>query len=102
MIARKCDRCGEFYEKSRSVITFSTLVDPGSKFDLCPNCTADFKLWIKNKGSVVEVVRCKDCKYCDGDDNCDEPVRWCEKIKGEEFFVTDNFFCSSGERKEAE
>ena len=56
-------------------------------------------------GQMIEdtpdIVRCKDCKYCDGDDNCDEPVRWCEKRKGEEFFVTDEFFCAVGERKES-
>ena len=48
---------------------------------------------------VVEVVRCKDCKYCDGDDNCDDQPRWCERSKGKEFFVADNDYCSRGERK---
>ena len=59
MIARKCDRCGDFYEmdSERSVITFSMPGKQDERFDLCPNCTTDFEKWITNKGFVVVVER---------------------------------------------
>jgi len=59
MIARKCDRCGNFYEteSDRSVVTSSTPDKPErEQFDLCPDCTTDFEIWIANKGSVVNKV----------------------------------------------
>ena len=41
----------------------------------------------------VEVVRCKGCKYYDGDELC-------LSEKGTIVFVTDDDYCSKGEREE--
>lgn len=43
MTARKCDRCNNFYD-----------TDAEQDFDLCPDCTADFELWISNKAIILE------------------------------------------------
>lgn len=52
--------------------------------------------FFKNKADVVEVVRCKDCKYCrtlkDGGSQC-------ERIDGL-LMTKPNDYCSYGERKE--
>jgi len=55
MIARKCDRCGGFYELDykRSLVTIDTPNHAGRQYDLCPICTEDFEIWIKDKGYVV-------------------------------------------------
>lgn len=55
MIARKCDRCGAYYEMDyrRSIVSIDTPNHPDRQYDLCPNCTADFNIWIKDKGYVV-------------------------------------------------
>ena len=47
---------------------------------------------------AVEVVRCKDCKYFDKDENASES--WCECVAhfGKYFAVDENDFCSYGER----
>lgn len=47
---------------------------------------------------VIEVVRCKDCKYFDKDENASES--WCECVAhfGKYFAVDQNDFCSYGER----
>ena len=47
---------------------------------------------------VVEVVRCKDCKYCDPDN------RHCDHYMGTVFPVSREYndFCSYGERKDGE
>lgn len=66
----------------------------GNKTDKCRN--------YKSKSDVVEVVRCKDCKY------------WQKRSKGTHgaclrdgnvdyvFWTYDNDFCSYGERKEGD
>ena len=50
---------------------------------------------------VVEVVRCKDCKYLDKGENDSES--WCECTAhfGKYFAVNEDGFCSFGERAEA-
>ncbi len=47
---------------------------------------------------VVEVVRCKDCKYRYVPASC---ALWYATFYGKEYFVErgDNFYCSYGERK---
>ncbi len=51
-----------------------------------------------NKADVVEVVRCKDCKHLDKGENDSES--WCEcvRIFGTYFDVSEDDFCSYGER----
>lgn len=48
-----------------------------------------------HEGNLVEVVRCKDCKYNTSDSKCINP---------KSFFLipSDDDFCSFGERKEIE
>jgi len=55
MIAGKCDRCGSFYEldDKRSVVGLDTPNHPNKYYDLCPICTEDFDIWIKDEGYVV-------------------------------------------------
>ncbi len=49
---------------------------------------------------VVEVVRCKDCKYLDKGENDSES--WCECTAhfGKYFDVDENGFCSYGKRED--
>lgn len=57
MIARRCDRCGDFYvmvDYKRSIITIPTLNESDRQFDLCPDCMTDFELWIANKAIILE------------------------------------------------
>ena len=58
MIARKCDRCGEFYainKKSLSGIATHERAENGvisgylSYYDLCPECMIDFKAWLSGE-----------------------------------------------------
>ena len=55
---------------------------------------------ILNSSDVVEVVRCKDCKYLDKGENDSES--WCECTAhfGKYFAVDENGFCSYGKRAE--
>ena len=48
----------------------------------------------KNKADYVEVVRCKDCIYCDLECRCEAPENGLMRD-----FVRPNDFCSYGERK---
>jgi hypothetical protein len=47
---------------------------------------------------VVEVVRCKDCKYRYFNKDCES--YGCKNITGMTDFVNDNDYCSYGEKKE--
>ena len=49
----------------------------------------------KNEADVVEVVRCKDCIYCDLDDRCEAPENGLIRE-----YVKPDDFCSYGERKD--
>lgn len=49
----------------------------------------------KNKANVVEVVRCKDCAYCDEDRRCEAPVNGLIRE-----YVSPYDYCSYGKRKE--
>ena len=55
------------------------------------------ELCVKKAPSVdaVEVVRCKDCKYFDGE-CCD---RYADETLGYSHSTQPNFFCACGERK---
>ena len=55
---------------------------------------------IKNTptADVVEVVRCKDCKY-KGGNGYDEDVCW-EIEPQHGVYVSDNWYCADGERRE--
>ena len=51
--------------------------------------------YLKKDGNLVEVVRCKDCKYT-RTDGCD--AIYCEKWDYWE--IPEDFYCAYGERKE--
>ena len=53
----------------------------------------------KNKADFVEVVRCKDCKYCEQSKYSN--VMFCDWHR-EYFRTKPDDFCSYGERKDAE
>ena len=48
----------------------------------------------KNKSDFVEVVRCKDCSYCDEEGRCEAPENGLIRE-----YVNADDFCSYGERK---
>lgn len=47
---------------------------------------------------AVPVVRCKDCKWRNENDDCTH--KWWRDAEGWDKYVEDNDFCSYGERKE--
>ena len=57
--AKKCDRCGAFYEPYKTdiniitgvIITTDSLKTDG--FDLCPDCMDTFKKWLNNDVQMV-------------------------------------------------
>ena len=55
------------------------------------------KLQVQNQPTIdaVEVVRCKDCKYFDGE-CCD---RYADETLGYSHSTQQNFFCAVGERR---
>lgn len=68
--AKKCDRCGEYYEpynakndkeKINGFITAN--IDDERKyysqdiFDLCPICCEHFKKWLENKDADVVILK---------------------------------------------
>ena len=75
-----CDWCGICSKEKRNIMECD---------DIAPN--------FANIPSVdaVEVVRCKDCKYFDGD-CCD---RYADETLGYSHSTQPNFFCAVGERK---
>lgn len=50
---------------------------------------------------VVEVVRCKECKHLDKGENDSESWCECTRIFGTYFDVSEDDFCSYGERADA-
>lgn len=59
MIAKKCDRCGKFYEHEKPKLTKIGNINAhriawelycNNRFiDLCPDCLNDFKKWFEEK-----------------------------------------------------
>ena len=66
----------------------------------CPRNKAKQKLKeaARNKGDVIQVVRCRECKYR-GTDDCIFHIKG-EPADEELLLKLDNDFCSYGERKE--
>ena len=62
-----------------------------------PIARTRLKLQVQNQPTIdaVEVVRCKDCKYFDGE-CCD---RYADETLGYSHSTQPNFFCACGERK---
>lgn len=61
MNARRCDKCGAFYDlrsdRSDLEITFwsaMSVVGKAQQKDLCPSCTEDLKKWINNEAIILE------------------------------------------------
>lgn len=56
MTAKKCDRCKNFYDTVSECSEIGILKHKRVKqdFDLCPDCTEDFELWITNKAIILE------------------------------------------------
>lgn len=63
-------------------------------------CWVTFMDWIKKMptADVVEVVRCKDCKHLDKGENDSESWCECTRIFGTYFDVSEDDFCSYGDR----
>lgn len=58
-----------------------------------------FCLAFRNKSDVVEVVRCKDCKYFTKEMIGDDLECFCKCVSGM-VNPADDFYCSYGERRE--
>lgn len=59
MTAKKCDRCGKYYDilSARSSLKFyrqqkSDIAD----IDLCPDCTEDLETWLRNEAVIIRVA----------------------------------------------
>ena len=55
------------------------------------------RAWNRRAKDLVQVVRCKDCKYCDV---ADEWERWCLGWGSPARLVNAESFCNHGKRKE--
>lgn len=71
-------------------------------------CNCEIPCWKVDHGLLVEVVRCKDCKYYAAmiaDGITGEPATWgiCTQpwFKSDEWEVNEDDYCSLAERKEA-
>lgn len=48
-LAKKCDRCGKFYDENINImITFNHYYS--GILDLCPSCKDSFEKWLNKKG----------------------------------------------------
>lgn len=63
MLAGKCDRCGKFYDLNGQITAviekFNENITTHQQkncehFELCPDCVAEFDLWVKDEGEVTE------------------------------------------------
>lgn len=51
--AKKCDRCGSYYQLDREMGVFTNLAESDEfckrfkSYDLCPSCRDAFKDWVK-------------------------------------------------------
>ena len=84
----------------KDCIYFKRCVVLGVELDMNHDKEADKNCrYFKNKSNVVEVVRCKDCKYFRIDQEF-QSGRYCEirNVNGGGF-CKDNDFCSYGERR---
>lgn len=57
------------------------------------------KMLAEESVDAVQVVRCKDCKYFDSDDNWLDKWEYCKKNCID---VSEDWFCKSGMRKDKE
>ena len=48
---------------------------------------------------AVEVVRCKDCKWCNKEYYGEQETEWVWYCPNVEHMVGDNWFCADGEKK---
>ena len=62
MNAKKCDRCKDFYDldSERSQVSFSRCGKGCIDVDLCPECTADFELWVQNRAYIIAAEELKE------------------------------------------
>lgn len=58
MNAKKCDRCGKFYEIDERdythIIVAKRYRDDGNCYDVCPDCMKEFKTWFAAPEASVE------------------------------------------------
>lgn len=78
--------CTEYYHNN-----MPTMIDKAS---------AQTELMMLPDAHVVEIVRCKDCKHLDKGENDSESWCECTRIFGTYFDVSEDDFCSYGERAE--
>lgn len=52
--AKKCDKCGAFYEPYKTeIIILSNAIPTMDGVDLCPDCMDTFKKWLNNDVQMV-------------------------------------------------
>lgn len=96
----------EYIDREAAKIAFQNM-DAGSRVPSTLLTPEEFAEYLDDipTADVVEVVRCKDCKYYQNSPNglCylhTEPCDNAKGYKGEAVCVEDNSFCSYGERKD--
>lgn len=63
--AKKCDKCGAFYEPYKTdiiIITKNSLQADG--LDLCPDCMDTFKKWLKGQVQMIVFDDSNDGRSC--------------------------------------
>lgn len=68
--AKKCDRCGAFYEPYKTdiiIITKNSLQADG--LDLCPDCMDTFKKWLNNDVQMVLFSGSENTSECQEDES---------------------------------
>lgn len=62
-IARKCDRCGKFYEDSSTrkhyinAFIYQGILMGDRMIDLCDECSAQLKAFISNPSIVIDIPK---------------------------------------------
>lgn len=68
--AKKCDKCGAFYEPYKSgIIILSNAIPSMDDVDLCPDCMNTFKLWLKNDVQMVLFSGSENTSECQEDES---------------------------------
>ncbi len=66
--AKKCDKCGAFYEPYKTgIIILSNAIPSMDGVDLCPDCMDTFKKWLNNDVQMVLFSGSKNTSKCQED-----------------------------------
>lgn len=67
--AKKCDKCGAFYEPYKTGIIILSNTMPQEGLDLCPECMDTFKKWLNNDVQMVLFSGSENTSECQKDES---------------------------------